>query len=144
MLRRLKSIFGHGAAAEGSTAGVSSLSEEELAKIGTAEDPLLNYEAALERNFAAMEAERRGDTERAIELYESSVAGEFVKSHPYERLASLYEQRGAYGDTLRVLEAYLRLARSGKMPRGAQHSADRKLPDIEARAERYRRRLDPR
>jgi tetratricopeptide (TPR) repeat protein len=142
LLRRLRSIFGSGTQ-EGPTAGVSSLSDEELEKIGTTEDPLHDYEAALERNFAAMEAERRGDTERAIALYESSVAGEFVKSHPYERLASLYEQRGGYPDALRVLEAYVRLAESGKMPRGAQRSADRKLPDVEARVERYRRRLDP-
>ena len=142
MLRRLRSVFRRGTQ-EGSTRGGSSLTDEELEKIGTAEDPLHDYEAALERNFQAMEAERRGDTERAIELYESSVAGEFVKSHPYERLASLYEQRGAYRDALRVLEAYVDLAGSGKMPRGAQHSADRKLADIEARAERYRRRLDP-
>ncbi len=141
-MRRLRNVFGRGAQ-EGSTGDVSGLSEEELEKIGTTEDPLRNYEEALERNFQAMEAERRGDTERAIELYESSVAEEFATSHPYERLASLYEQRGAYRDALRALEAYVDLAGSGKLPRGAQHSADRKLEDIEARAERYRRRLDP-
>lgn len=110
----------------------------EAEKIGTPEDPLHGYEEALERNFAAMEAEQRGEVDRAISLYEKSLAGEFVESHPYERLANLYEQRRSYGEALRVLEAFIRLARSGKLPRGAQRSAARRLPDIEQRAARYR------
>lgn len=115
---------------------------EGIEKVGTPEDPLHGYEEALERNFAAMEAEQRGEVDRAIELYERSVAEEFVDSHPYERLANLYEQRRNYGEALRVLEAYLRLARSGTLPRGAQRSADRRVPGVEARAARYRRVLE--
>lgn len=76
--------------------------------------------------------------DRAIELYGRSVAEEFVESHPYERLASLYERRRNYGEALQILEAYLQLARSGKLPRGAQRSADRRLEEIEVRAARYR------
>jgi hypothetical protein len=41
-----------------------------------------------------------------------------------------------------VCEAFTELAASGKMPRGAQRSADRKLPDFEERIERLRRSLD--
>jgi hypothetical protein len=70
-----------------------------------------------------------------------SVSGEFVGSNPYERLASLYERRRDYGSALRVSEAYMGLAASGKRPKGAQRSADRKLPDFETRMERYRRQL---
>lgn len=67
-----------------------------------------------------------------------SVSEGFVGSHPYGRLASLYERRHDHGAALRVSEAYLHLATSGKMPRGAQRSADRKFPNFEARAQRYR------
>lgn len=120
----------------GETSGI--LDEGELERIGTEEDALEGYEEALERNLEAMQAEQQGDVDRAIALYEQSVAEEFVRSHPYERLADLYEQRRQHGEALRVIESFLGLARSGKMPRGAQRSADRALPALEAQAERYR------
>lgn len=117
------------------------LSEREAARIGTQEDPLLGYEEALERNFRAMEAERAGDPDHAVRLYETNVAAGFVGSHPYERLALIYEARRAPAQAIRVLETYVALAGSGDLPPGAQRSADRKLPQIEARLERLRRRL---
>ena len=118
---------------------MSGLSDEELERIGTDEDPMRDYEEALERNFRGMEAEQRGDVDGAVALYERSVVDGFVDSHPYERLAGLHEQRRDYGDALRVLESYVRLAESGTMPRGAQRSADRKLPEIQVRIARCRR-----
>lgn len=133
---RLSRLFGSGERRQGS--GASGLGIEGIEKVGTPEDPLRGYEDALERNFAAMEAEQRGEVDRAISLYELSVSEEFVDSHPYERLANLYEQRRNYRESVRVLEAYLRLARSGTLPRGAQRSADRRMKDIEARVVRYR------
>lgn len=120
--------------------GLSGLSAEEFEKIGTDEDPMRDYEEALERNFRGMEAEQRGDVDGAVALYEQSVAGSFVDSHPYERLAGLYEQRREYGEALRVLEAYVQLAESGTMPRGAQRSADRKMVEIQERAVRCRKK----
>ena len=133
-------MFGFGSKTRGP--GSSGLGVEGIEKVGTAEDPLRGYEEGLERNLAAMEAEQRGEVDRAVALYERSVAEEFVDSHPYERLANLYEQRRNYGEALRVLEAYLRLARSGTLPRGAQRSADRRLEGIETRAGRYRKILE--
>ncbi|MBA2713082.1 MAG: hypothetical protein H0U55_05950, partial [Rubrobacteraceae bacterium] len=106
------------------------------------EDPLRNFEAAMQRNEEAERAFQNGDTERAIQLYETSISEEFVGSHPYERLASIHEHRRNPAEALRVCEAFTGLAASGKMPRGAQRSADRKLPEFEARIERYRRSLD--
>lgn len=117
----------------------SLLSEEELERIGTEEDPLRGYEEAAARSLEAVRAEQGGDTGRAVQLYEELVASGFVESRPYERLAAIYERRRSYGEALRVTESYIRLAKSGKMPRGAQRSADRKLAGFEARAERYRR-----
>ncbi|HZY64380.1 MAG TPA: hypothetical protein VFE21_00660 [Rubrobacteraceae bacterium] len=137
---RIERLFGSGG--ERRSSGSSGLGVEGIEKVGTPEDPLHGYEEALERNFAAMEAEQRGEVDRAVALYEQSVEEEFVESHPYERLAGLYERRRDYGEALRVLEAYLQLAGSGKMPRGAQRSANGKLSEIEARAARYRQILE--
>lgn len=142
VFRRIRAIFGgREDAPAGEPSGLSSLDPEERARIGTPEDPLRGYEAAVERHMAAAEADQGGDPEYAISLYEQSVAESFVGSHPYEALAILYERRRSPADALRVTESYIDLARSGLMPRGAQRSADRKLPEFEARAERYRRRL---
>ncbi len=143
VLRRLRGIFGRGEAPhEGSSTELFGLDEAERERIGTEDDPLRGFEAAMERHTEAAEAERNGDPERAIQLYETSVAEGFVGSHPYERLASLYERRQNYAQALRVSEAFVQLAASGRMPRGSQRSADRKLPAFEARIERYRRLLE--
>lgn len=141
MFRRLRDIFGgreSGPEAR-EPSDRSILDPEEKARIGTDEDPLRGYEAAVERHEAAARADQNGDPEYAISLYEQSVAEGFVGSHPYEALALLYERRRSYTDALRVTESYIELAHSGRMPRGAQRSANRKLPEFEARAERYHR-----
>ena len=142
VLRRLRGIFGGTPPSTGEPSPLYGLDEEERERIGTEQDPLRNFEAAMRRNEEAERAVHNGDPERAIQLYETSVAEEFVGSHPYERLASLYERRRNPSEALRVCEAFTKLAASGKMPRGAQRSADRKLPEFEARIERYRRLLD--
>ena len=142
VLRRLRSIFGGGEpSAREEPAPLYGLDPEERERIGTQEDPLRDFEAGMARNEEAERAAQDGDLEEAIRLYETSVAEGFVGSHPYERLASLYESRRAPEGALRVCEAYLNLAASGEMPRGAQRSADRKRPEFEARTERYRRLL---
>jgi hypothetical protein len=142
VLRRLRDIFGGRDRPAGEPSPLYGLEEEERARIGTEEDPLRNFEAAMQRNEEAELAFHNGDTERAIKLYEISIREEFVRSHPYERLASLYESRHNLIEALRVCEAFTKLAASGNMPRGAQRSADRKLPEFEARIKRYRRSLD--
>jgi hypothetical protein len=144
VLRRLRDIFGGADRPAGEPSPLYGLDEEERAKIGTEEDPLRNFEAAMQRNEEAELAVEGGDTERAIHLYEVSISEGFVGSHPYERLASIYENRHNPTEALRVCEAFTRLAVSGRMPRGAQRSADRKLPGFEDRIERYRRSLDER
>lgn len=142
VLRRLKSMFGGPDTAPEQPSPLYGLDEEERGRIGTEEDPLLNFEAAMQRNEEAERAFQNGDTERAIQLYETSISEKFVGSHPYERLASIHEHRRNPAEALRVCEAFTQLAASGKMPRGAQRSADRKLPEFEARIERYRRSPD--
>ncbi len=138
----MRGIFGReeDRPSQGSSA-LFGLDEAERGRIGTEDDPLRGFEAAMERHAEAERAQRNGDPEEAIRLYEVSVTEEFVGSYPYERLASLYERHHDYEAALRVSEAFVRLAASGKMPRGAQRSADRKLPQFKARTERYRHLL---
>jgi hypothetical protein len=138
VLRRLRAIFGGEARPEEPAGPLYGLDPEERERIGTDRDPLRDFEAAMQRNEEAERAERSGDPQRAIDLYEESVAEGFVGVHPYERLASLHELRRDPAAALRVCEAYLTLAASGTMPRGAQRRADRKVPEFEARVERYR------
>ena len=142
VLRRLRGIFGREETrpSEGSSA-LYGLDEAERERIGAEDDPLRGFEAAMERHAQAERARQNGDPERAIQLYEISISEGFVGSHPYERLASLYERRHDYDAALRVCESFVGLAASGKMPRGAQRSADRKLPQFEARIDRYQRSL---
>ena len=141
VFRRLRTMFGGPEESYRPPAPLYGLGEQEREKIGTEDDPLLDFEAAMQRNEEAERALQAGDTGRAIDLLEKSVSEGFVGSHPYERLASIYENRNP-AEALRVCEAFTRLASSGKMPRGAQNSANRKLPEFEARIERYRRSLD--
>jgi hypothetical protein len=141
VLRRLREIFGGSDRPTEEPSPLYGLEDEERARIGTEEDPLHNFEAAMQRNEEAEKALEGGDTERAINLYEISVREEFVGSYPYERLASVYESRHNPAEALRVCEAFTQLAASGKMPRGAQRSADRKLPAFDARIQRYKRSL---
>jgi hypothetical protein len=143
VLRRLRGIFGgQQAPSTEQSSPLFGLDPSERERIGTGDDPLQGFEAAMERHTRAVEAERHGDPETAIQLYETSVAEGFVGSHPYERLASLYERRHDYAQALRVSEAFVQLAASGRMPQGSQRSANRKLPNFEARIERYRRMLN--
>ena len=134
-------MFG-GASGVGEPSPLYGLEEEERERIGTEEDPLRFFDAAMQRNEEAERALQAGDPGRAIDLFEKSVSEGFVGSHPYERLASIYENRRDPAEALRVSEAFTRLAASGKMPRGAQRSADRKLPEFEARITRYKSSLD--
>ena len=141
VFRRLKSMFGGPEGSADEPQPLYGLEEQEREKIGTDADPLLDFEAAMQRNEEAERALQSGDTDRAIGLLEKSVSEGFVGSHPYERLASIYASRNP-SEALRVCTAFTSLAASGKMPRGAQRSADRKLPEFEARIERYRSSLD--
>ena len=143
VLRRLRVIFGRGETRPpGEPSNLFGLDPKERDRIGTEDDPLRGFEAAMERHIQAEKSLQNGDLDEAIRLYEASVAEEFVGSHPYERLASLHERRRNYEEALRACEAFVLLASSGTMPRGAQRSADRKLPWFEARIERYQRLLD--
>lgn len=132
-------IFGRGGSVGGErTTTEPALSANEVRIIGTEEDLMRDYDAQAERNFQAMEAEQSGDSRTAIALYEQSVSEEFVGAHPYERLGAIYARTGRPDDALRVTESFIRLAGSGRLPKGSQRSADMRLPEFKERAARLR------
>ena len=60
-------------------------------------------EAQTTRNLEAMAAERAGQLDEAMALYERNVAEGFPGDLPYGRLVALYERRGALDEAERVL-----------------------------------------
>ena len=59
------------------------------------------------RNIKGQAAEKSGDTDQAIRLYEKNISDKFDGSHPYERLRILYNSMGRTNDIRRVLAAYI-------------------------------------
>jgi hypothetical protein len=114
VLRRLRDIFGRKPRPSGEPSPLFGLDSAERERIGTEDDPLRGFESAMERHEEAAKAEQGGDPEKAICLYETSVAEGFVGSHPYERLASLYERRRDYREALRVSEIFIQIATNGR------------------------------
>ncbi|MGD8305917.1 MAG: tetratricopeptide repeat protein [Ignavibacteria bacterium] len=53
--------------------------------------------------FSAIEFEKEGKVDKAIELYENIIASNFDGNHPYDRLAVIYRKRGQINDEIRVL-----------------------------------------
>jgi tetratricopeptide (TPR) repeat protein len=68
----------------------------------TLEDRWLR-EAQTARNLEAFAAERAGQLDEAIALYERNVAEGFPGDLPYGRLVAIYERRGAFDEAERVL-----------------------------------------
>ena len=58
----------------------------------------------VERNLKGVELEKKGRTDKAIELYEQNVSENFDGNHPYDRLAIIYRKRNQMDDEIRVLE----------------------------------------
>lgn len=56
-------------------------------------------------NLDGIEAEKAGNLEEAIQLYEINVAQGFDGTHPYKRLAIIYRKQKRYDDEIRVLKA---------------------------------------
>jgi len=61
------------------------------------------FEIQVDRNLEGIEFEKKGDIEKAVELYEKNIEEDFEGSHPYDRLAIIYRKRGEYEKELRVL-----------------------------------------
>ena len=51
----------------------------------------------------AMDAEKNGDINKAIQLYEQVISKRFDGNRPYDRLAVIYHKQKKYDDERRVL-----------------------------------------
>ncbi len=58
----------------------------------------------VERNLRGSRAEKEGDLESAIAMYEANVRDGFDGNHPYDRLAIIYRKQKRVDDEVRVLE----------------------------------------
>lgn len=66
-------------------------------------------EYLVERNNRGIEFEKNGNIDRAVLIFEISVADEFFGTHPYDRLRIIYGTQKNYEDAIRVCKAYLNL-----------------------------------
>lgn len=64
---------------------------------------------AVKANLDGAEAEKNGDIDTAIMLYERNVAERFDGSHPYKRLATIYRKQKRYADEVRVLRTAIQV-----------------------------------
>ena len=69
----------------------------------------MGWSNQVERNLQAIEYEKNGNVQKAIELYELNVEENFDGTHPYERLSELYLNAGQNDDLIRVLEKALKV-----------------------------------
>jgi tetratricopeptide (TPR) repeat protein len=80
-------------------------------------------EAQTARNLEALAAERAGQVEEAIALYERNVAEGFPGDLPYGRLVALYERRAAFDQAERVLRRAIAVFESSARRRPADRRA---------------------
>lgn len=59
--------------------------------------------------YEAMECEKSGDINKAIQLFESIIANGFPPSTPYERLRIIYTKQGFYQEAIRVCKRYVEI-----------------------------------
>lgn len=67
----------------------------------------MSWSDQVERNLQAIEYEKSGDIDKAVELYELNVEESFDGTHPYERLSEYYLNLGQKEDLMRILEKAL-------------------------------------
>ena len=62
------------------------------------------FEIQVDRNIQGIKLEKKGDVDRALELYEMNISENFEGNHPYDRLAIIYSKKGRIKDEIRVLK----------------------------------------
>lgn len=78
----------------------------------------MNERATLEeqtrRNLEGMELEREGQIDRAVELYERTIAEGFEGDWPYGRLVAYYERQQRWDQAERVLERAIEVFKASR------------------------------
>ncbi len=93
-----------------------------------------DFNEQVQRNLRAIDLERLGRVDEAIELYEENVREGFRGNQPYDRLASIYRERGLIDEEIRVLQRAVwvleNLADIGVLDRATRRQAyQRKLAE---------------
>jgi hypothetical protein len=63
-----------------------------------------DFNRQVQRNLRGIELEKSGRVDEAMELYEQNVREGFRGNQPYDRLASIYRERGLIDEEIRVLQ----------------------------------------
>lgn len=75
----------------------------------------MGWSEQVERNLKAIEYEKNGKIEEAIQLYEENVAEKFNGTYPYKRLSELYQELDRKEDLLRVLERAIEVFKDARL-----------------------------
>jgi hypothetical protein len=92
-----------------------------------------NFYKQVERNLLGAELEKKGDVDKAIELYELNIKEAFGGNHPYDRLVIIFNKRKQYEDRKRVLERGIEVFST------LEKTSPRK--DVKPKLERYKKEL---
>lgn len=65
------------------------------------------FNTPVQHNLMGAWLEKEGRLDEAINLYEQNLIDQFDDTHSYERLHSIYFQRGEYTKVIRVNQAFL-------------------------------------
>lgn len=77
--------------------------------------PTPPMEQSVANNLSGIDAEKAGNIDEAIRLYEQNVASGFDGSHPYKRLSIIYRKQKRYDDEIRVLESAVKIFKGDKL-----------------------------
>ena len=77
--------------------------------------PTPPMEQEVKNNLDGIEAEKAGNIEEAIRLYEDNISRNFIGSHPYKRLAIIYRKQKRYDDEIRILRKAVIMFKDDKL-----------------------------
>jgi lipopolysaccharide biosynthesis regulator YciM len=83
-----------------------------------------------ERNKKALEYQKNGDVDKAIELYEMNVQLKDEAPASYNRLITIYSKRKDVENESRILKAYLNIAQK-RANEASERSKDKKMEIVE-------------
>ena len=83
-----------------------------------------------ERNKKALEYQKNGDVDKAIELYEMNVQLKDEAPASYNRLITIYSKRKDVENESRILKAYLNIAQK-RANDASERSKDKKMEIVE-------------
>lgn len=88
-----------------SQSGKLSVPQGFYEKLADLKDEFILRDCSAKLNGRALELEKSGNIDGAVELYEKSIAMEFAQPFPFERLRIIYKRRKDPANELRVLRA---------------------------------------